>query len=108
VDRDGTTTIAGTSALVVRPADRYALEAPRPNPTAGTAALTLSVRTEQTVRATLYNTLGQAVRTLTRTTVGPRAPLTLRVDGTALASGLYIVRVQGDTFTASRTLTIAR
>jgi hypothetical protein len=108
VDRDGTTTTAGTTALVVRPAGRYALEAPRPNPTAGTAALTLSVRTEQTVRATLYNTLGQAVRTLTRTTVGPRAPLTLRVDGTGLASGLYIVRVRGDTFTTTRKLTIAR
>jgi hypothetical protein len=40
--------------------------------------------------------------------VAANAPERLTVDGTRLASGLYLVRVVGETFTAQRKLTIVR
>lgn len=107
-DTDGATTSAGATTVTIRPQGTYAPQAPRPNPTAGPSQLRLSVRAEQTVRASLYNTLGQRVRVLRTTSVRPTAPLQIRVDGTTLPAGVYFVRVEGDTFSAVRRLTITR
>lgn len=108
VDDDGAAAKKGPIEVAIRPEGRYALRDPRPNPTSGEARLQLSVRDAQTVRVALYNTLGQKVRTLTRTSVRPTSPLSVRVDGSGLASGVYFVRVEGETFTTSRKLTLTR
>lgn len=107
-DLDGTTTQIGTAELTVRPDGRYALQAPRPNPTAGRATVRLAVRTEQSVRISLYNTLGQRVRTLGERVVSPSNPVQIGIDAHTLAPGLYFVRVAGDTFESSRRLAIVR
>ena len=38
----------------------------------------------------------------------PDAPTALRVDAHSLPSGVYVVRAAGETFSATRRLTIAR
>lgn len=107
-DLGGTTTQLGTAELTVRPDGRYALQAPRPNPTAGRATVRLAVRTEQSVRVSLYNALGQRVRTLGERRVDPSSPVQIGVDVRTLAPGPYFVRVAGNTFETTRRLVVVR
>ena len=85
-----------------------ALSAVVPNPTAGTASLTLRVDAAQTVRATVVDALGRQVATLYEGEVAPSADVTLSLDTARLAPGVYSVRVQGATFVETRQVTVAR
>jgi len=84
----------------------YALGPARPNPTTGGARLDLVVDRAQHVTAELVDTLGRRLAVLHD---GPVVTAqTLTVDGSALPTGVYLVRVRGEHFTATRPLTIAR
>lgn len=108
VDQDGATTLKGPVKVAIRPQAQYVLRGPHPNPATNEARLRLAVREAQPVRISLYNTLGQKVRTLDRVSVRPTSPLSIPVDGSSLASGVYFVRVEGNRFAATRKLTIAQ
>ena len=90
------------------PAQGPALSAPAPNPTRGRAVLTLTADTAQTVSAALYDALGRRVAMLFEGAVAADAPQPLVVDGAALPAGVYVVRVEGETFSLSRSVTLAR
>jgi hypothetical protein len=79
----------------------------RPNPTAGPARLTLSVRTRQAVRVEAYNVLGQRVRTVFEGPVAPGQARELVVDGRRLSSGAYFVQIVGEQFRDTRRLVVA-
>jgi hypothetical protein len=76
----------------------YRLAPPAPNPFATRAEMALTVRTTQAVTVAAYDVLGRRVAVLHDGPLraGQRTPLTL--DGTRLASGVYLVRVTGETF----------
>ncbi|MDT0631915.1 choice-of-anchor B family protein [Rubrivirga sp. S365] len=97
-----------STASEPRPDGTFALSAPAPNPTPGTARLTLQVATAQTVRADLYDAAGRHVRTLYAGEVGAGRDLALTVDGAALTAGVYVVRVVGDGVEATRRVTFVR
>lgn len=84
----------------------YALSAAWPNPTAGRAALALSVDRPQRVTASVVDRLGRRVAVIFDGTVS--GSQTLIVDHNDLAAGAYVVRVEGETFAASRPLSIVR
>ena len=52
--------------------------------------------------------LGRTVQTVFEGSLGAGASQDLTVDTSGLAPGLYIVRVTGETFTATRRLVVAR
>jgi hypothetical protein len=84
----------------------FALSAPRPNPTTGTAALTLTLDRAQRVRAVVLDALGREVAVLHE---GEAAGVVaLSVDGRRLAPGVYVVRVAGASETLVRRVTVAR
>ena len=84
------------------------LSAPSPNPATDGTTLRLRVLADQQVTARLYDVAGRELATLYAGPVGGDASVDLEVDGRALPVGVYVVRVTGETFTASRRLTIAR
>ncbi|MEM6782257.1 MAG: FG-GAP-like repeat-containing protein [Bacteroidota bacterium] len=84
--------------------DTPALEAAYPNPFRDAATLTLALPEAQAVRVALYDVLGREVALLHEGTA-PAGPLTLRVDGRRLASGVYVVRAEGATFAATQRIT---
>ena len=84
------------------------LSAVAPNPAAGAAALTLRVPTQQAVRATLLDALGREVAVLLDAEVAPSAGARIAVDTASLAPGVYVVRVEGDTFAETRRFTVVR
>ena len=90
------------------PPAAFSLSDPSPNPTPGTARLTLRVPTAQAVRADLYDLAGRRVRPVFDGRAEPGRDLVLEVQGAALPAGVYVVRVVGEAFEASRRVTLAR
>lgn len=77
-----------------------------PNPTASRAAVRIAPRAPEAVRVTLYDALGRMVAVTFDGTLADEITLDLPTEG--LAPGTYLVRVAGETITATRPLTIVR
>ena len=86
----------------------YALSAPAPNPTAGVARLTLAVDAAQAVSAEVVDVTGRRVATAFSGAASPGAPVEISVRTAGLPPGVYVVRVVGERFVASRRLVVAR
>ena len=81
---------------------------PFPNPTAGGAALEVSVSEAQAVRVTVYDALGRRVAVAFDGDVAPGAPARVALGVAGLAPGAYVVRVDGRTVHEARRLTVTR
>ena len=79
-----------------------------PNPSLGRAALELTVATAQQVRVSVFDALGRRVAVAYDGEARPGTALRVPLGGAALAPGVYVVRVDGETFSQSRRLTVAR
>lgn len=108
VDVDGTSTLSDVVEATIELDQAYDLSAVYPNPLEGIGRMDLTVRTAQSVRVALYDLLGREVATLYRGSVSAHRPKAIRMDGQRHPSGAYFVRVQGETFTATRRVTIVR
>ena len=102
VDHDGTATRSGIRSVTVGLRDAFALTATGPLPVQDATSFRLTVRRSQPVRAAVFNTLGQRVAVVHEGRVASHDSIRLHVDGGPLASGLYVLRVVGETFSATR------
>ena len=89
-------------------AEGFDLSPASPNPVGSRSALYLAVSQQQAVRAVLYDALGRQVATLFDGTVLPTAQTRIEVDAARLSSGVYIVRVIGQSFSGSQQITVVR
>ncbi|WP_179862325.1 T9SS type A sorting domain-containing protein [Longibacter salinarum] len=110
VDVDGKTSYSETVDVKVGIQDAYKLEA-YPNPVANGQQPTVrfAVDKSQPVTIELYNTLGQRVRTLYNDT--PRVTgefQKVQVDVNSLASGVYFIRMRGESFATTKKLVVVR
>jgi len=108
VDVDGTTALSDVVDARVGLASQAVMTDVAPNPVRGRATLAVGVQDAQSVTVDLYNLLGQKVRTLHRGTLssGRMEQIDVRTNG--LSSGVYIVRMQGESFTKTKRLTVVR
>jgi len=74
---------------------------PSPNPSRERTRLRFVVEREQTVRAALYDALGRRVTVLLDEEVPPFRQQRITTDVSNLASGIYFLRIRGET--AART-----
>jgi len=107
-DVDGTSTLSTPREVVVAVDGAYELEPSGPNPFRERTALSLRVRRTQPVRVDLYNVLGQHIQIVFDGTVRSGAAQPINIDGTGLASGVYLYRITGRTFTTTGRLTRVR
>ena len=77
-----------------------------PNPARGVARVSLALPQPQRVLATVVDALGREVAVLADGELSGTTDLT--VDTARLAAGVYVVRVEGETFAEARRLTVAR
>jgi hypothetical protein len=86
----------------------YRLTDIAPHPVQSTGDLSLTVREEQSVRVDLYDLLGRRVGTVMNDdlTAGKQHPITL--DAGRLSSGVYFLRVTGETFATTQRVTVVR
>ena len=83
------------------------LDLPSPNPVSDRSTITYSVEQGSDVSLVLYNTLGEMVQVLARTTV-PAGTHTVRFETDDLQSGVYTLVLRTDRQVLSRPLTIQR
>jgi hypothetical protein len=108
VDTDGSTSFSEIVELDIGLEGSHVLKAPYPNPFRDRATVEFAVKEAQDVTVAVYNTLGQRVRTLYQGSPTPDQMQTARFEGQGLSSGLYIVRMQGEDFTATRRVTLVK
>ncbi|MEM9996485.1 MAG: T9SS type A sorting domain-containing protein [Bacteroidota bacterium] len=85
----------------------YRMTAIYPNPFNPQAQFSLTLDESQTVRAEVFDALGRRVAVLAdgMQTAGTT---TYRIDGQRLASGVYVVRVAGETFVETQRVTLVK
>ena len=105
---DGRSAASAVPSEVLPTAGGFALSAPYPNPAQRAASLTLTVDSAQPITATLYDALGRRVAVLLHREVSAAAPVRLGVPLADLPVGAYLVRVEGETFTATRRVLVVR
>lgn len=86
---------------------RWALGQNQPNPFNPTTVIHYSLADDATVRLSVFNSLGQLVRVLQD---GPQAAGAhdLTFDGAALASGVYVYRLEADAFSAQQKMILVK
>ncbi|MEM6326339.1 MAG: T9SS type A sorting domain-containing protein [Bacteroidota bacterium] len=102
-------------ALVVAPArivsteaggEAFALGAVSPNPTRGTASVTLSLPESGEVTVSVFDAMGREVASVRQVAAAGSHRLGVPVAG--LAPGVYVVRVESPSGTATRQMTVVR
>jgi len=84
------------------------LRPPSPNPTRTRSTVQFVVAERQTVRAELYDTLGRRLRVLLHRNVRAFRRQTLTADLSTLSSGVYFLRVQGQSATRTARIAVMR
>ena len=108
IDRDGTRTVAGQTAVEVGAPEQFALHGAFPNPVrSGQTTIRYELPEERAVTVGVYDALGRKVRTL----VGDepqqgRQELTFRAKG--LSSGVYFYRITAGDYRETRKLVLVR
>jgi uncharacterized lipoprotein YddW (UPF0748 family) len=108
VDFDGTSTLSNTITVDVQMRQALRLSAPAPNPVTDVATVSFAVKKTTDATVTLYDVLGQKVRTLYDGQATGGEPHTLRIRANDLASGVYLLRLRGGNEIRTERLTIVR
>ena len=108
VDFDGSVQYSNEVAVEISLPTRYHLSGAYPNPFNPQTQFELVVREAQRVRAEVYNMLGQRVAVLYDGAVQDGVLTRLTFEAGNLSSGSYLLRVQGEAFTATRRMALIK
>ena len=108
VDYDGAFEYSPEVEVFVEMPERFVVEPAYPNPFNPEATLRFAVSRAQHVEVALYDMMGRRVLDLYAGEPATGAMHVVRIDGSRLPSGMYLVRVVGDAFQETQTVTLAR
>jgi hypothetical protein len=94
--------------MTVALANAFDITSPHPNPFAHQAEFTLTVQQAQPVTVALYDVMGRRVGTVFSGTVAAGTPQPITLRAYHLPSGRYLVRIEGQTFQATREVVVIR
>ena len=103
VDHDGSVDLSDPIQIEKKVETTVTLKT-APNPFADQLNIELAARTSQTVTVQLFDVLGRMVKQAGPIDVTAHSPERLRFDGNRLSSGSYVLRVQGETFSTTQTV----
>lgn len=101
VDTDGTVHTGPATSVTVKMTATHSVTDVRPNPVRETGTVKVTVQESQPVRAAVYNVLGQQVSRLHDGPMAAQEPTTLTL-GSDLSSGVYFLRVRGESFSSTK------
>ncbi len=108
VDLDRSTTLSDTVQVEIGMEGALHLSAPAPNPAAERATLSFAVQEGTKAEVTMYDVLGQRVRTLYEGRPPGEEGRRLTVETRDLPSGVYVVRLRAGGRTQTRRLTVVQ
>ena len=108
--KQGATRYSASLKVTLSPAPLppFSLSQSYPNPFSETTRLTLVTPKAEWVDARLYNLQGRLIQTLYQGLTTPGLPLTLTLQAQGLANGLYLLHLQGESFSEIRKLTLVK
>ena len=107
VDQDGSETLSDPIEVEMGLQGEYELLT-FPNPVRDQATVQFAVQEAQPVVIEVYNTLGQRVRTVLDEQVEAETTREISLNVDDLASGMYMVRMRGETFSTTQKVTVVR
>jgi len=107
VDTDGSTTFSDPVEVKIGLSGEFALST-YPNPVQTQATVEFAVKEQSDVTITLFNTLGQKVRTVYRGTPAAEQTKRVQIDTQDLSSGAYFLRLEGDGVTGTERVTVVK
>ena len=108
VDYDGAFEYSPVVEVAVEVPDQYFLSEVYPNPFNPQAAVRFWVTRSQHVEVALHDIQGRQLMTLYEGVPASKASTLVRIDGSGLSSGTYLVRIQGEDFKDSRQVTLLK
>ncbi len=108
IDFDGAFEYSPEVEVAVELVEAFYLSAVYPNPFNPRAQFTLMVRQEQSVRVAVYNVQGRRVALLHEGSIAAGTHHRFVFQGAALPSGLYLIRAEGQTFSAVRSVVLVK
>ncbi len=108
IDFDGAFEYSPEVEVIVEMVERFVVEPVYPNPFNPLAQFRFAVQRSQQVRVDLYDVLGRQVRVLYEGTPQVGQMQTVPIDGSNLSSGMYLVRVAGQSFVKTQTVTLLK
>jgi hypothetical protein len=108
IDYDGTFEYSPEVEVVVEMAERFVMEAAYPNPFNPEATFRFAVSRAQTVDVSLYDLLGRRVEVLWRGEAEAGRMEAVRIDGSGLPSGVYLVRAVGEGFVETQRVSLIK
>ncbi|HUF10748.1 MAG TPA: T9SS type A sorting domain-containing protein [Rhodothermales bacterium] len=91
-----------------QPTAGFQVSAAYPNPFNSTASLTITPDLDQSVSVALYDVLGRKVRTLFEGRLPTLAPATIEISAGGAPNGLYLVRIESESGTMTRSVMLIR
>lgn len=88
--------------------DGFVLSSAYPNPFNPQTSFSLRVEDRQDVKVEIFNLLGRSVKVLFEGTMDADETRTFTFDAGDLPSGIYLYRVRGESFTATRQMTLLK
>ncbi len=108
LDYDGAFDFSPEVEVIIDLAETYMIEAAYPNPFNPESTMRFAVQQAQHVEVALFNTLGQQVQTLFTGMAEAGQMQQVTIDGSDLPSGMYLVRVVGERFAETQTVTLLK
>jgi hypothetical protein len=108
VDLDGAFEYSSSVEIAVEVPNAYLLEAAYPNPFNPQTTIRFGVKNRAEVTMAMYDATGRVVRTLYKGVPEPNEMHEVRIDGSGLPSGVYLIRLTGESFLASQTVTLVK
>lgn len=108
IDLDGSATLSERIAVEVPMQRAIQFSGPVPNPVSNVASLSFAVKEPAEARVTVYNILGQLVRTLYRGIPTAGRKHRVRFDTKGLPNGMYFVRLEVGGQTRTERVTVVR
>ena len=107
VDFDGTFEYSNTIEVKIITVDKFELSQNYPNPFNPNTSIKFSIPAAGNVKLTVYNLLGQEVRTLVNgfTTAGSHA---INFNAENLSSGIYLYKIEANDFIQTRKMTLLK
>jgi hypothetical protein len=107
VDTEGSTSFSDPVEVKVGLDGQYKLST-YPNPVRTQATLKFAVKEQSDVTISLFNTLGQKVRTVYRGATPAEETKRVQIDTRDLSSGVYFVRMTGEGVSANQRMTVVK
>ncbi len=108
IDFDGTFEYHPEVEVVVEMVERFLVEPVYPNPFNPETQFRFAVWQTQPVRVDLYDMLGRRVKVVYEGVPVAGQMRVVRIDGSDLPSGMYVVRVAGASFVKAQTVTLIK